>query len=149
MEGITLNGNGINLPKSVTRKFRDKFKIRHTVKREPLLFHIMLKQGLTCFNFASNNPQEAVEDIPDILPEKNGLQSGTILQLSHQILFMHSTRGHNRCRYHSTYTEEYPYLWERPKYTSIQMQSMGYGNQTVSFPKKENEGLYQRTPNHC
>ena len=44
---VTLNGNKINLPKSVTIKFRDKFKIRCLVKREPLLFHIMLKQGFT------------------------------------------------------------------------------------------------------
>ena len=44
---MTLNGNKINLPKSVTIKFRGKFKIRCIVKREPLLFHIMLKQGLT------------------------------------------------------------------------------------------------------
>ena len=57
---MTLNSNNINLPKSVTTKFRDKFKIRHTVKREPLLFHIMLKQGLTWFTLASNNPQETV-----------------------------------------------------------------------------------------
>ena len=57
---MTLNGNNISLPKSVTIKFRDKFKIRHIVKREPLLSHIMLKQGLTWFKLASNNPQEIV-----------------------------------------------------------------------------------------
>ena len=67
------HGNNINLPKSVTIKFRDKFKFRCIVKREPLLFHIMLKQGLTWFTLASNNPQETVQDIQDILPEKNGL----------------------------------------------------------------------------
>ena len=57
---VTLNGNKINLPKSVTIKFRDKFKIRCIFKREPLLFHIMLKQGLAWFTLASNNPQETV-----------------------------------------------------------------------------------------
>ena len=85
---MTLNGNGINLPKSVTIKFRDKFKSRYIVRREHLLFHIMLKQDLTWFTLASNNHQGAVYDIPDILPEKNGLQSGTILQLSLQMLFV-------------------------------------------------------------
>ena len=40
---LTFNGNDINLPKSVTIKFRDKFKIRHMMKREPLLFHIILR----------------------------------------------------------------------------------------------------------
>ena len=44
---VTLNRNKINLPKSVTIKFRDKFKLRYIVKRETLLFHIMLKKGLT------------------------------------------------------------------------------------------------------
>ena len=31
---MTFNGNKINLPKSVTLKLRDKFKIRHLMKRE-------------------------------------------------------------------------------------------------------------------
>ena len=42
---VTLNGNRVNLSKPVTIKFKDKFKIRHLVRREALLFHIMLKQG--------------------------------------------------------------------------------------------------------
>ena len=75
---VTLNGNKINLPKLVTIKFWNKFKIRQTVKREPLPFHIMLKQGLTWFTLASNNPPETVQDITDILPE-NGLWPGTKL----------------------------------------------------------------------
>ena len=57
---MTLNGNRINLPRSVTIKFRDKFKIRCIVNREPLLCHIMLKYGLTWFTLTSNNPQEAI-----------------------------------------------------------------------------------------
>ena len=54
----TLNGNEINLPTSVTIRFKDKFKIRYIVKRESLFFHIMLKQGMTQFTLASNNPPE-------------------------------------------------------------------------------------------
>ena len=53
---VTFNGCHIHLPKSVTIKFRDKFKIRHMVKREPLLFHIMLRQGFNWFTLASNDP---------------------------------------------------------------------------------------------
>ena len=53
---MTFNGNKINLLKSVTIKFKDKFKIRHMTKREPLLFHIMLKQGFIWFTLASNDP---------------------------------------------------------------------------------------------
>ena len=55
---VTLNGNKINLPTLVTIGFKDKFKIRCIVKREPLIFHIMLKQGMTWFTLASNNPPE-------------------------------------------------------------------------------------------
>ena len=58
---MTFNGNKINLPKSVTIKFRDKFKIRHMMRREPLLFHIMLRQDFNWFTLASNDsPTETV-----------------------------------------------------------------------------------------
>ena len=50
------NGNKINLPKSVTIKFRDKFKIRHMMERESILFHIMLGQSFNWFTLASNDP---------------------------------------------------------------------------------------------
>ena len=53
---MTFNGDRINLPKSLTIKFRDKFKIRHMMKRESLLFHIMLRQVFTWFTLASSNP---------------------------------------------------------------------------------------------
>ena len=56
---VTLNRNKINLPTSVTIRFRDKFKIRCIVKREPLLFHVMLKKGMPWFTLAFNNPHEA------------------------------------------------------------------------------------------
>ena len=42
---MTFNSNKINLSKFVMIKFRGKFKIRHMMKRDPLLFHIMVKQG--------------------------------------------------------------------------------------------------------
>ena len=58
---VTFNANKINLPKSVTITFRDKFKIRHMVKRQPLLFHIMLRQGFNCFTLACNDlPTETI-----------------------------------------------------------------------------------------
>ena len=62
---------------------------------------------------------------------------------SYKFLFMYSAIGHNRHRYHSMYAEGYPYLQERLKYTSIQMQSVGSGSQTISFTKKENIGLHK------
>ena len=56
---VTFNGNNIDLLRLVMITFRDKFKIRHMVKEEPLLFHIRLKQGISCFTFTSNT-QETV-----------------------------------------------------------------------------------------
>ena len=39
------------------------------VYREPLFFHVMIKQGFTWFILASNNSLETVYINPDILPE--------------------------------------------------------------------------------
>ena len=44
---MTFNSNKINLPKFAMIKLGDKFKIRCMIKREPLLFHIILKQEFT------------------------------------------------------------------------------------------------------
>ena len=44
---VMFNDNQINLPILVTIKLKDKIKIRHMMKKEPLLFHIMVKQGIT------------------------------------------------------------------------------------------------------
>ena len=41
---VTFNSNKVNLPRSVMIKLRDIFKIRHMMKKDPILFHIMLKQ---------------------------------------------------------------------------------------------------------
>ena len=59
---VTFNGKKINnLPKSVTIMFRDKFKIRYMMEREPILFHIMLRQGFNWFILASNDlPTETI-----------------------------------------------------------------------------------------
>ena len=43
--GMTINGNAINLPTSVVIPLRDKFRARKLFRRQPLFFHVMLKQG--------------------------------------------------------------------------------------------------------
>ena len=53
---MTFKGNKINLPKSVSIKFRDIFKIRHMSEGEPLLFHIMTREGFNWFILTSNDP---------------------------------------------------------------------------------------------
>ena len=50
---VTFNGNKIDLPWVVIIKLQDKLKIRWMMKREPLLFHLMLKQGIMWFALAA------------------------------------------------------------------------------------------------
>ena len=51
---VTFNDNKINLPRIVTIKLQDKIKVRHLIKREPLLFHLILKQGSKWFILATH-----------------------------------------------------------------------------------------------
>ena len=50
---VTFNGNKIDLPKIVVIKLQDKIKVRGLMNRKPLLFHLMLKQGITWFTLAT------------------------------------------------------------------------------------------------
>ena len=47
----------INLPKSITIKLQDKFKVRHMMESLPIFFHLMLKQGYNWFMLASKDTQ--------------------------------------------------------------------------------------------
>ena len=46
---VTFSDSRINLPRIVTIKLRDNIKIRYLMKKEPILFCRMLKQGNTWF----------------------------------------------------------------------------------------------------
>ena len=52
---VTFNDNKIDLPIIVVIKLQDKIKVRRLMNREPFLFLLMLKQGITyrdeCFSF--------------------------------------------------------------------------------------------------
>ena len=45
----TFNGKVINLPKSITVRLWDTFKVRQMMGNQPILFHLMLKQGFNWF----------------------------------------------------------------------------------------------------
>ena len=45
----------INLPKSITIKLRDKFKVRHMVESQLILFHLIIKEGFKWFTLASKD----------------------------------------------------------------------------------------------
>ena len=50
---VTFNENKINLPRIVVIKLHDRIKIRRLMNREPLLFHVMIKQGITWFTLTT------------------------------------------------------------------------------------------------
>ena len=54
---VTFNNNKIDLPKVVIIKLQDKIKVRRLMKRKPLLFHLILKQGITWFTLATETPE--------------------------------------------------------------------------------------------
>ena len=58
---VTFNENKINLLRVVTIKLQDKIKVRHLMNREPLLFHLMLKQGITWFTLATGAAKRLYE----------------------------------------------------------------------------------------
>ena len=54
---VTFNGNKIDLPKVIIIKLQDKIKVRRLMNREPLLFHLMLKQGIMWFTLATETQE--------------------------------------------------------------------------------------------
>ena len=58
---ITLNDNEINLPSSVIIPFTERYRARRLLRKHPLLFYIMLKQGKTWFSLVSCDlPEDTV-----------------------------------------------------------------------------------------
>ena len=54
---VTFNNNKIELPKIVAIKIWDKIKVRRLMNRQPLNFHMMIRQGITWFNLEAEIPE--------------------------------------------------------------------------------------------
>ena len=54
---VTFNENKINLPRVVTVKLQDKIKVACLMRRELLLFHLMLKQGIMWCNLTTGTEE--------------------------------------------------------------------------------------------
>ena len=52
---VTFNGRVNSLPKLIAFKLWDKFKVRHMMESQLILFHLMLKQG---FNWSTLAQEE-------------------------------------------------------------------------------------------
>ena len=61
---ITLNDNEIRLPRSVIMPFKEKYGAGKILRKHPLLFYIMLKQGKTWFSLVPEpiNPSIAIDN---------------------------------------------------------------------------------------
>ena len=46
---VTFNRKAISLPKLITVRIWDKFKVRQMLGSQPILLHLMLKQGFNWF----------------------------------------------------------------------------------------------------
>ena len=56
---VTLNGNEVNLPTSVMIPFKDKFVTRRLITKQPLLLHVMQKQGKRWFTLENDNRDQS------------------------------------------------------------------------------------------
>ena len=56
---VTFYGKVINLPKSISVRLLDKFKVRQMMGSQPILFHLMLKQGFNWFALTQENQEIA------------------------------------------------------------------------------------------
>ena len=54
---VTFNGKVISLPKSIMVRLWDKFKVRYMMGSQPILFHLMLKQGFNWFTLAEEGQE--------------------------------------------------------------------------------------------
>ena len=54
---VTFNDNKIELPRIIAIRIQDKIKVRRLMSREPLIFHIMIRQGITWFNLETETPE--------------------------------------------------------------------------------------------
>ena len=55
---VTLNGKAISLPKSITVRIWDKFKVRQMLGSQPILFHLILKQGFNWFMLTQDRQEK-------------------------------------------------------------------------------------------
>ena len=54
---VTFNDNKIELPRIIAIRIWDKIKVRRLMSREPLIFHMMIIQGITWFNLETEIPE--------------------------------------------------------------------------------------------
>ena len=82
---VTSNDNKINSPRFVTINLQDKVKVRCLMKREPLPFHLMLKQEIMWFTLRAGT-QDCINNSAKkkiTLQRKLTLKNPKILKCQH------------------------------------------------------------------
>ena len=54
---VIFNDKKIELPRIITIRIWDKIKVSRLMSREPLIFHVMIRQGITWFNLEIKIPE--------------------------------------------------------------------------------------------
>ena len=54
---MNFNENKAELPKIVAIKILDKIKVRRLMNKQPLNFHVMIRQGITWLNLEAEIPE--------------------------------------------------------------------------------------------
>ena len=54
---MTFNDKTIELPRIIAIRIWDKIKVRRLMSREPLIFHIMIRQRIMWFNLETELPE--------------------------------------------------------------------------------------------
>ena len=54
---VTFNNDKVELPKIIAIKIQDKIKVRRLMNRQPLDFHVMIRQGIMWFNLEAEIPE--------------------------------------------------------------------------------------------
>ena len=55
---VMSNGKAISLSKSIMIRIWDKFKVRHILGSQPMLFNLMLKQGFNWFTLTEERQEK-------------------------------------------------------------------------------------------
>ena len=54
---VTFNDNKIELPRIIAIRIQDKIKVRRLMRRGPLIFHVMIRQGIIWFKLETKIPE--------------------------------------------------------------------------------------------
>ena len=95
---LTFNDNKIDLPKIITIKMQDKIRVRRMINKEPLNFHLMIRQGITWYNLETEIETVYTKIWFTFQINKYGMLTTAIMQLLAWFLQVQTPSRGGRCR---------------------------------------------------